>query len=391
MAYTRAPPSFQALYFLFRSPPIASPFPFGTSPTPYPPMPATSVLSLNLDVYFYYNASVRSVSPSNFRPTSPAPEVIGLGDAFDANEKNGSEGEADEARIAKVRKDIVYMWRSRLYSDIIIEIHVDVPTIGNSTTTEEETAPAFYSHRFILATRAPYFYDQLITYGLKNLPPPGEPAKLRLPSPPFTAPALHFTLGFLYTGTLAFSNRTYDLDAAFAIMFSANYLQIQPLYDEIQARIVVEMMHGLFHAFLEFTEYERVTGVRLDVQNVYLGRGARRALVGLFGSGWVTSEFAELPQKTRDGLLSGVKKRCLPMNVLLTPFAAHSGLKKLSSVRDGWGDTVKDMILTSRSFVDCSLCSEAEKVFNGKDWVDIMENDGMGRFEDGERVEWVMD
>ena len=151
-------------------------------------------------------------------------------------------------------------------------------------------------------------------------------------------------------------------------MSSANYLQIQPLYDEIQARIVVEMMHGLFHAFLEFTEYERITGgkwgngcrcrqcarraprvlqfsVRPDVQNVYLDCGARWALVGLFGSGWVTSEFAELPQKTRDGLLSGVKKRCLPMNVLLMLFAAHSGLKKLSSVRDGWGDTVKDMIL----------------------------------------------
>ena len=186
-------------------------------------MPATSVLSPNPDVYFYYNASVRSVSPSNFRPTSPAPSVIGpltwislkhntalfsneleylytgkgFDDAFDANEKNGSEGEADEARIAKLRKDIVYMWRSRLYSDIIIEIHKDVPTIDNSAVIEEETASAFYSHRFILSTRAPYFYDQLITYGLKNLPPPGEPAKLRLPSPPFTAPALHFTSGIL--------------------------------------------------------------------------------------------------------------------------------------------------------------------------------------------------
>ena len=79
------------------------------------------------------------------------------------------------------------------------------------------------------------------------------------------------------------------------------------------------------------------------------------------------------------------------MNVLLMLFAARAGLKKLSSVRDGWGDTVKDMILTARSFVDSALCSEAEKVFNEKDWVDIMENDGMGRFEDGERVEWVMD
>ena len=85
-------------------------------------------------------------------------------------------------------------------------------------------------------------------------------------------------------------------------MCSANYLQIQPLYDEIQAQIVVEMIHGLFHAFLEFTEYERITdgkwgnGCRCrqcarraprvlqfsvfpDVQNVYLDRGARRALV----------------------------------------------------------------------------------------------------------------
>ena len=77
MVYARAPPSFQARYFSFRSPPIASPFPFGTSPTPYPSMPATSVLSPNPDVDFYYNASVRSVSPSNFRPTSPAPSVIG--------------------------------------------------------------------------------------------------------------------------------------------------------------------------------------------------------------------------------------------------------------------------------------------------------------------------
>ena len=77
MAYARAPPSFQARYFSFRPPLITSPLPFGTSPTPSLPMPATSALSLNLGVDFSYNVSVRSVSPSNFRPTSPAPSVIG--------------------------------------------------------------------------------------------------------------------------------------------------------------------------------------------------------------------------------------------------------------------------------------------------------------------------
>ncbi|PAV14696.1 hypothetical protein PNOK_0977400 [Pyrrhoderma noxium] len=137
MVYARAPPSFQARYFSFRPPPIASPLPFGTSPTLSLPMPATSALSHNLGADFSYNASVRSVSPSNFRPTSPAPSVIGsltrissnhnpalfsneleylytgkgFCDAFEflfgANEKNASESEADEARIAKLRKDVV--------------------------------------------------------------------------------------------------------------------------------------------------------------------------------------------------------------------------------------------------------------------------------------------
>ena len=77
MAYTRAPPSFQARYFSFRRPPIASPLPFGASPIPSLPMPTTFALSLSLDVDFSYNASVRSVSPSNFRPTSPASSIIG--------------------------------------------------------------------------------------------------------------------------------------------------------------------------------------------------------------------------------------------------------------------------------------------------------------------------
>lgn len=37
-----------------------------------------------------------------------------------------------------------------------------------------------------------------------------------------------------------------------------------------------------------------------------LERGARRALVGLFGEGWCTQEFAALPQKMREALLKGM-------------------------------------------------------------------------------------
>jgi len=111
----------------------------------------------------------------------------------------------------------------------------------------------------------------------------------------------------LHTGAFIFPHRTYDLSTAFAIHRSALYLSLATLHDEIQARIVREMLHGPFHAFVSFAEYERLTGGKWgsgkcrcrwcarrgprvfefaledDVKNVSLERDARCALVGLFG------------------------------------------------------------------------------------------------------------
>lgn len=300
------------------------------------------------------------------------------------------------------------MWRSRLYSDIRISL-----TGVFSSTNHEPSTAIFSSHRFMLVSRSAYFRTQLVDWadsGKSN----GEPLTVTLPSPPFTPASLHFTLGFIYTGTLAFSNRTFDLDTAFHIMRSASYLSIDTLYDEIQARIVQEMMHGLFHAFLEFSEYEAATGGKWgtggcrcrqcarraprvlefaladDVKNPHLERGARRALVGLFGDGWCTSEFAHLPQKTRDAIVKGLAKRTTPMNIFPLLFASHAALARLGTVIDNWADSVKDMVHAARKTIDEVLCTQAEQCFEQPEWLDIMESDG-ARFEDAERVEWTME
>jgi hypothetical protein len=92
------------------------------------------------------------------------------------------------------------MWRSRLYSDIRIAL------TGNFSSTNHESATAiFSSHRFILVSRSPYFYSQLITY-------PSKPS-LRWPidsHSPLSAIHPRLTplyLGYIYTGTLVFSQR----------------------------------------------------------------------------------------------------------------------------------------------------------------------------------------
>ena len=431
--YARAPPSFQARYFSFKPPPAASPTPYSSSPTGT--LPAQSALSLTLAVDF--SAPSRSPSPSPYRVTSPAPSTApgallrlptninptifsneleylytgkGWGEAFEFlfdTAETSEDGDGEEARIDKLRKDLVFMWRSRLYSDVRISL------TGSFSSTNHESATAiFSSHRFILVSRSPYFSTQLLQWGVK--PSPGEPLTLNLPSPPFTPASLHFTLGFIYTGTLVFSHRTFDLDTAFHIMRSASYLALDTLYDEIQARIVQEMMHGLFHAFLEFSEYEAITGGKWgtggcrcrqrarraprvlefslldDVKNPHLERGARRALVGLFGEGWCTSEFAALPQKTRDALLKGLGKRTTPMNVFALLAAAQAALKKLDTVIDTWGDTVRDMVLAARKTIDDVVCTQAAECFEQPEWLEIMEADGV-RFEDGEKVEMLLD
>ena len=433
VVYARAPPSFQARYFSFRPPPPTSPNPYSSSPTGTLPAQSTFSLSLGVD----YGPVSRSPSPFH-RASSPAPSTAagallrlpttinpvlfsneleylytgkGLGEAFeflfDTSETH-EEGDAEEARVDKLRKDLVFMWRSRLYSDVKIALTGNFSSSGN----HDNTTAIFSSHRFMLVSRSPYFHTQLVQWGVAQKG--DEPLTLTLPSPPFTPASLHFTLGFIYTGTLIFSHRTFDLDTAFHIMRSATYLSLDTLYDEVQARIVQEMMHGLFHAFLEFSEYERITagkwgvgGCRCrqcarraprilefsledDVKNPHLERGSRRALVGLFGEGWCTPEFARLPQKIRDGLLKGLAKRTTPLNVFPLLFACHDAMRKLNSVIEAWADTVRDMVLNARKTIDEVLCAQAESCFEQAEWMDIMESDG-ARFEDSDRVEWVMD
>ncbi|KAF8954514.1 hypothetical protein BDZ97DRAFT_1928178 [Flammula alnicola] len=173
------------------------------------------------------------------------------------------------------------------------------------------------------------------------------------------------------------------------------------------------MLHGLFHAFIPFAEYERLTGGKWgtggcrcrqcarraprvlefaladDVKNSALERGARRALVGLFGEGWCTQEFASLPQKIRESVLKGVGKRTTPLNAFPLLFAAEHALIKLGNSIEPWADIVREMVFAGRKGVDELLCKESEPCFSSEEWMEIMESDGV-RFEDGERVEWAM-
>ena len=320
------------------------------------------------------------------------------------------EGDGSETMLDKLRKDIVFLLESRLYSDIKISI------TGVFSRGTESTTATFSSHRFVLASRSPYFHESLKSSSNAAKPiveatavsEEKEILTVTLPSPPFTPDSLRFTLGYMYAGTLSFSHRTFDLKTAFEIMRSATYLRIQPLYDEIQARIVQEMMHGLFDAFLGSYEYERTTAgkwgtggcvcqqcarraprvlmfaIAEDVKNRPLTRGAGRALVATYGEGWCTSEFSKLPEEIKLQLVKMLAERTIPTNVFPLLFAAHQALRRLSTISGSWLGGVKELVLSVRKTIDEVLCNQVEECFEQPEWVEIMAG-----FDDADKIEWV--
>ena len=452
IVYARAPPSFQARYFKFRPAPSPTPTPYGASPFPGHSQSAYS-LSLPLEDMTpgsrspspYGARRIMSPTPSQLGPdgvlrlqTNIAPVLFtneleylytgkGLSDAFEflfkstEQELLGSLGSlplvsqedketTEEDRVEKLRNDLIYMWRSRLYSDVRIMLSGTFPASRDSAPGEQATA-VFSSHKFILVSRSHYFRERLQSIVFGNS---GNEAQLDLPSPPFTPASVHFTLGFIYTGTLSFSHRTFDLTTAFHIFRSATYLQLDALCKEIEARLVEEMMHGLFHAFLTFEHYERITAGRWgvggckckqcqrraprvlafaqspDVNNPILTRGAQRALSGMFGEGWCSQDFIDLPVKARSNLVKGVTLRCSAMNAVPLLFAAQSALSRLENSQEVWAEDVREMIHAVRKKIDDVLCTQCEEVFEQEEWVSILERHGT-EFGDNEKVGWVMD
>lgn len=432
--YARAPPSFLAQYFDVR--PNGTSRIFNASPLPGE-NPTQSTFSLSLQDSRYpptLSGDDHSASPTPSGPSSllrlttdVLPALFsnqleylytgaGIGDAFeflfDSHEEDQSSmGDIEAHRVDKLRKDLVFMWRSRLYSDVRIELTGPFAPNGDVATA------VFSSHRFILASRSSYFRSLFLSSSFAPLASASaaQPITISLPSPPFNPASLHFTLGYIYSGTLFFSNRTFDLDTSFQIYRAAIYLVLDTLQAEVEARIVEEMMHGLYHAYLTLDEYNTVTDGRWgvggchcrtcirrvprvlefamadDVKNPVLERGARRALVGIFGEGWCTPEFAALPAKVKNSALRGVNARTTTRNVFPLLFAAEQALVKLAGLNAGdraWGESVHELVVQARNKIDEVLCANLEEAFDQEEWLSILERDGAA-FTDADHVRWI--
>ncbi|ORY22450.1 hypothetical protein BCR39DRAFT_551657 [Naematelia encephala] len=400
MIYARAPKAFKDRSFITRhfarSPTsLRSPSPssnFAPPPSPYPPS-------------FRLNAPGRSSSLSvdTLRPPLDSSQVLrlthgdtpelfaaqlewlytgeGFGDVVEwisaeddsglgasIRDSLGRRGNQAE-RQDKLGQDLTYMWRSKLYADVRIHlapIH-ELDAEGSaedslSDDSEESTdslssTAVFTAHKFILASRSPYFTSLLLnTAAFKPLGGSGATADIHLPTPPFTPAALHFCLGYMYAGHLDFSNRTFDLLTAFQIHRAAAYLQLDTLTNEIEARIANDFCHGLdlskCHCRRCPMRAARVWrfASEPDVGAVALAKRAREYVLRGWGDSW-GREVGSADDDQRSGLVRDTIARIGPGKVV-SAFKAiaqiqarmEAGIRARAREAAAWVDPLQEML-----------------------------------------------
>jgi hypothetical protein len=127
---------------------------------------------------------------------------------------------------------------------------------------EDTGGMTFSAHRFMLCSRSPYFAQVLLNAGefqphlasaafhskagsMGQGRQAGMPV-IALSSPPFTPQAMHFILGYIYSGSLGrFSNKQLDLATALLVRKGAAYLEMEALEKEVEGRLIWEFAHGV--------------------------------------------------------------------------------------------------------------------------------------------------
>ncbi|KAJ9103386.1 hypothetical protein QFC19_004485 [Naganishia cerealis] len=272
----------------------------------------------------------------------------------------------------------------------------DVSVDGN-----EETV--FSAHRFILCSRSPYLHQVLLNSGaFQSHPAAINPSsgtdlsdipEITLPSPPFTPQATYFTLGYLYSGSLSFSNKTFDLPTAFSITKAAMFLEVDSLVDELHAIIREEHCHGMIYPV--FRNGKKLAGCACkkclrripkvlrfaqapDVQAIRLKQDAIEYLVQGWAECW-GKDLANLDEDVQEDLLHRI---CLEISVsrIVASYSKIVNAKAKMDVEKGdCVEILHDMLDVIRTALLKKLVIEFQDIAANTAFIDLLTDNGMNR------------
>lgn len=256
---------------------------------------------------------------------------------------------------------MLYTWRSKLYADMTISIDNNQGTV-------------FATHRAILAARSPYF--RTLLRGDFN---DSQRSHFTLPSPPFTTSSTTFVLGYCYTGTLDFGNRTFDLTTAFEIWRAAAYLSLSFLQEEVETKI--EQMLNLARA-------PRIYAFALasDVNSQRLARAASPLVVNQFAETWNAPHIGNLEYTAQRKLVAAVCETISPLTVASIGKGSFTLRKKLELDRASWAEHVRAMLDAIDDRIKTQLAKNLAEVVVSPGFVGLVDGQGFST----DVLEWLV-
>ncbi|GAA6043805.1 hypothetical protein JCM8097_007719 [Rhodosporidiobolus ruineniae] len=280
---------------------------------------------------------------------------------LDGFQDEASEGEGDVDAKEKLRQDLLYCWRSKLYADVSLVLD------------GADSAP-FAAHRAILAARSPYFRSLL----LGNYSDSAQ-STFTLPSPPFTPASTTFVLGYIYAGTLDFSSRKFDLATSFEIWRCAAFLGISALQEEIE-----DKMTGM----LNLPRAARIFAFAHapDVSSTSLAKVALPHVLDRFEEVWASPAVGHLPYDVQKQLVRHVCGAIRPDTVAKVARKVAGLRNRLDSDQSVWADHVRSMLEAIEEELVAVLATGLPAVIASPGFVDLI--DGVGFSTDV--LEWLL-
>ncbi|GAA5919850.1 hypothetical protein JCM6882_008340 [Rhodosporidiobolus microsporus] len=271
-----------------------------------------------------------------------------------------ADGPAEDA-VAKLRQDLLYCWRSKLYADV-------------SLVLEGSDSAPFAAHRAILVSRSPYFRSLLLgNFG------DSQQTVYTLPSPPFTPASTTFVLGYMYAGTLDFSSRKFDLSTAFEIWRCAAFLTMSSLQSEVEDKITGMLSLSRAARIFSFAH-------AADVNNPRLAAAALPLVLDRFEEVWAGSPIGHLPYGVQKQLVRQVCAAVQPDTVVKVAKKVSTLRSRVETERAVWVDHIRSMLDAVEEELVAVLASDLPATIASAGFVDLI--DGVGFSTDV--LEWLL-